>query len=200
MGNEATTIGRVTRCSTRGFIGAARAPEPEIPYFGAFCKADAQQGKSAVIGLIYDISIEDDQLTRQMAAAERPNDEELADQRFVRQVPIEYSALAVGFWSEEKFNYALPPQPPLALALIHALQDDEIRAFTERLDFIPIILSADNLANDELLAAAIQTAASVRSAAERGAFLVDAGRYCARLLANDLTRLENVIRRFCDEK
>lgn len=200
MGNEATTIGRVTRCSTRGFIGAARAPEPEIPYFGAFCKADAQQGKSAVIGLIYDISIEDDQLTRQMAAAERPNDEELADQRFVRQVPIEYSALAVGFWSEGKFNYALPPQPPLALALIHALQDDEIRAFTERLDFIPIILSADNLANDELLAAAIQTAARVRSAAERGAFLVDAGRYCARLLANDLTRLENVIRRFCDEK
>lgn len=197
---EASIIGRVTRCSTRGFVGAARAPEPEIPFFGAFCKAEAQQGKSNVIGLIYDISIEDDELTRQMAAADRPLDEELADQRFVRQVPIEYAALAVGYWSDDKFHYNLPPQPPLALAPIHTLRDEEILIFTKRLDFIPTILSAENLPSDDLLAASIQTAARVRDASERRSFLIDAGRYCARILVNDLTRLENLIHRFAVEK
>jgi hypothetical protein len=200
MNFEPSIIGRVTRCSTRGFVGAARAPEPEIPFFGAFCKAEAQQGISSVVGLIYDISIEDDELTRQMAAADRPPDEELADQRFVRQVPIEYAALAVGYWTEDKFHYRLPPQPPLALAPILALSSSEILAFTERLDFIPTILSAENLPSDDLLAASIHAAAMVRDASERRSFLIDAGRYCAHILVNDLTRLENLIRRFTVEK
>jgi len=57
-------IGRVTRCSTRGFVGAVRLPEPQWPVFGTFCRAEAQQGQSQVIGLIYDLSIEDDELAR----------------------------------------------------------------------------------------------------------------------------------------
>lgn len=187
-------IGRVTRCSTRGYVGALRAPEPELPVFGGFCKAGAQQGKSYVIGVIYNISIEDDELTRQMAATEKPLDEELADQQFLRQVPVEYSVLSIGYQSNDRFIYSLPPQPPLSLASIQVMSSDEILNFTKHLDFIPLILSADNLPADDLLAACLRNAASTRPGPEQTAFLIDAGRTCARLLSNDLNRLDHVLR------
>jgi hypothetical protein len=187
-------IGRVTRCSTSGFVGALRAPEPELPIFGGFCKAGAQHGKSYVIGLIYNISIEDDELTRQMATLENPIQEELADQQVLRQVPVEYSVLSIGYQSNDRYIYSLPPQPPLALATIQVMTSEEILNFTERLDFIPLILSADNLPADELLAASLRKAASVRHGPNQTAFLIESGRYCARLLSNDLNRLDNVLR------
>jgi hypothetical protein len=187
-------IGRVTRCSTRGFVGALRAPEPELPVFGGFCKAGAQQGKSYVIGVIYNISIEDDELTRQMAASNTPLEEELADQQFLRQVPVEYSVLSIGYQSNNRFFYSLPPQPPLALATIQVMTSNEILDFTRNLDFIPLILSADNLPTDDLLAASLRNSASARQGHEQRTFLINAGRYCARLLSDDLNRLDNVLR------
>jgi hypothetical protein len=187
-------IGRVARCSTRGFVGVLHAPEPELPVFGAFCKAGAQQGKSWVIGVIYNISIEDDELTRQMAASEKPIQEELADQQFLRQVPVEYSVLSIGYQSNDHFIYSLPPQPPLALTTVQVMSAKEILDFTKQLDFIPLILSAENLPTDDLLAASLRNAASIRQGTEQTAFLVESGRYCARLLASDLNRLDNVLR------
>lgn len=187
-------IGRVTRCSTRGFVGAIRLPEPDIPTFGSYCKASAQQGQSQVIGLIYDIAIEDDEFTRQIATAEDPPVEQIADHQIVRTVPIEVSALAIGYVRDGDYHQALPPQPPLTLAPIHTLSPEEIFAFTDRLDFLPMILTAATIPVDELLAAAIRGAALARPESERNRFLVEAGRACARLMAKDLVRLENILR------
>jgi len=187
-------IGRVTRCSTLGFVGAVRLPEPDLPSFGAFCKAEAQQGNSQVIGLIYNISIEDDEFARQMAATEGLSPEQLSDHQLNRQVPVEFSALAIGYQRDDQFHYNLPPQPPLTLAPIRALTTAERLAFTQRLDFLPLILSSPNVPVDDLLTAALRQAAQDRSGLERRRFLLEAGRKCARLLDRDLTRLHVVIR------
>ena len=187
-------IGRVTRCSTRGFVGAVRLPEPDLPSFGAFCKTEAQHGHSQVIGLIYDISIEDDEFARQMAAAENLSPEQISDHQYNRQVPVEFSALAIGYQRDDQFHYNLPPQPPLTLAPIRALTPAERTAFTQRLDFIPLILSAPNLPVDDLLTAALRQAAQDRSGIDRKRFLLQAGRECARLLDRDLSRLHVVVR------
>ncbi|MCK4692159.1 MAG: hypothetical protein KAT23_00925 [Anaerolineales bacterium] len=187
-------IGRVTRCSIRGFVGAVRLPEPDLPSFGAFCKAEAQQGHSQVIGLIYDISIEDDEFARQMATAESLSPEQFSDHQYNRQVPVEFSALAIGYQRDDQFHYNLPPQPPLTLAPIRALTPAERMAFTQRLDFIPLILSAPNLPVDDLLTAALRQAAQDRSGGECRRFLLQAGRECARLLDRDLSRLHVVVR------
>jgi hypothetical protein len=194
MPDERTLIGRVTRCSTRGFVGAVRLPEPDLPVFGSFCKAEAQHGQSQVVGLIYDISIEDDELARQLATAENLPPEQLADSQRNRQVPVEYSALAVGYLNGGEFVQRVPPQPPLTLAPILALTPEEVRQFTARLDFLPLVLSAPNLPTDDLLAAALQRAASCRPEHERRPFLLEAGQACARLLSFDLTRLETLLR------
>ena len=187
-------IGRVTRCSTRGFVGAVRLPEPDLPSFGAFCQTEAQHGHSQVIGLIYDISIEDDEFARQMATAENLSPEQFSDHQYNRQVPVEFSALAIGYQRDDQFHYNLPPQPPLTLAPIRTLTPAERMAFTQRLDFIPLILSAPNLPVDDLLMAALRQAAQDRSGVERKRFLLQAGRECARLLDRDLSRLHVVVR------
>ena len=187
-------IGRVTRCSTRGFVGAVRLPEPDVPSFGSFCWTEAQHGHSQVIGLIYDISIEDDEFARQMATTESLSPEQFSDHQYNRQVPVEFSALAIGYQRDDQFHYNLPPQPPLTLTPIHALTPAERMAFTQRLDFIPLILSTPNLPVDNLLTAALRLAARDRSGVDRRRFLLQAGRESARLLDRDLSRLHVVLR------
>jgi len=187
-------IGRVTRCSTRGFVGAVRLPEPEWPVFGTFCRAEAQQGQSQVIGLVYDLSIEDDELARQLAASEALSPEQLADSQVNRQVPVEYHALAVGYLTGDVFTQSLPPQPPLTLAPVYRLTAPQVRLFTDRLDFLPLLVAVPEIPVDDLLAAALKTAAAVRPESERRSYLVRAAAECARLLGRDLTRLESLVR------
>jgi hypothetical protein len=151
MTEDDRPIGRVTRCSTRGFVGAVRLPEPEWPVFGTYCQAEAQQGRSQVIGLIYDLSIEDDELARQLAASETISPEQLADSQVNRQVPVEYRALAIGYRNGERFVQSLPPQPPLTLAPVHRLSIADVRKFTERLEFLQLILAVPEIPVDDLI-------------------------------------------------
>jgi hypothetical protein len=175
-----------------------RLPETDLPVFGAFCKAEAQRGHSNVIGLIYDISIGDDEFARQMAIAEKIEPENIADQQ-ARLLPVEISALSVGYLRGDRYMHTLPPQPPISMAPIYSLSKEEIHAFTSKLDFIPLILSASQLPVDDLLVAALHQAAGARLAEEQRSFLLEAGRECARRLARDLSRLESVIYRLTEQ-
>lgn len=192
--SEGRLIGRVTRCNIQGFAGGIRLTEPDLPTFGGLCQAPAQAGRTSVIGLIYEISIEDDDLARQLAASDLPPTEIRLDQQFVRPIPIEILALSVGFHDGRAYIYDLPPQPPTTLADIHSLPPAEVRSFTRSLDFLPLVLAAPQLPTDSLLAAMLRLAAAAHPEPERRAFLVSAGRECARLLAGDLARLRNLVR------
>jgi len=188
-------IGRVLRSSTLGFAGACRLPEPDVPTFGMFAKAPIQRGTAEVIGLVYDVNIDDDLFARQVAVAEGLDETKIADQQKNRQVPVEFSVLAVGSKNRSGFSQTLPPQPPMTLEPIHKCAPDEIRAFTASLDFIRLVLAAVEVPADELLAAALKAAAEAQPASDREEFLVAAGRECARLLSRDLLRLDNLVRR-----
>ncbi|MGB2895977.1 MAG: hypothetical protein WBB65_07435 [Anaerolineales bacterium] len=190
-------IGRVTRCSSRGYVGAMQISENELPVFGSFCQAEAQGGRSHVIGLVYDISITDDQFARQLAALEEIPQEQIADGQINRQVPVEFSALAVGFRDDDGFHQSLPPQPPLTLASVFSVVPKDAVNFTAQLHFLRTILNAPQLPVDELLATALRISAQARSEGERDRFLIQAGREVARLLAQDLPRLENILRGLC---
>lgn len=193
--NTNTYLGKVTRCSTRGFVGAVRLPGADLPAFGTFCSAEAQQGQSSVIGVVYNISIDDDEFARQMAAADDLPVEEMLDNQRNRQVPVEFSCVSVGYCTQEVFHYNLPPQPPLTLASIHALDKQAVLEFTGKLDFIPLVLSAASLPADLLLAEILHSAAAARPESQRRGYLVEAGRSCARFLGDDLTRLNLIIDR-----
>jgi hypothetical protein len=194
MVNLEEFMGRITRCSTRGFVGAMLTLEADRPVFGSMCKASAQNGQSEVVGVVYDISVEDDPLARIMASTPEAGPELIADQAENRLIPIEYSALSIGYVDDAGPHHSLPPQPPLTMAAIHPLTPDEVRNFTEELRFVALVLAAPNVPTDDLLASTLRLAADTRPREEKDLFIRRAGKECARMLGGDLARLETILR------
>ena len=189
------TIGRLLRSSTTGYVFGCSVPEPEVPLFGAFVRAPAQRGTTDVIGLIYDIVIEDDPFVRQMVATADLPEAYIEDQRVNRQVPIEVAVLAVGYRNRAGFQHSLPPQPPITLDRISACSPAEVLEFTARFDYLRLILDSPDAPADELIAVSLRQAADMRPPEDRLFFLREAGKELARLLNRDLARLENLLRR-----
>ena len=189
------TIGRLLRSSTTGYVFGCSVPEPEVPLFGMFVKAPAQRGQSEVIGVIYNISIEDDPFVRQMIATPNLPETYIQDQRANRQVPLEVSVLAIGYRNGTGYVQSLPPQPPITLDRISACSDSEICDFTQQNDYLRLILDARDAPADQLIAACIQQAAACQPSQDRDRFRRNAGRELAKLMSRDLIRLENLLRR-----
>ena len=189
------TIGRLLRSSTVDYVFGCSVPEPEVPLFGAFVKAPAQRGQSDVIGLIYNIAIEDDPFVRQMIATPDLDEAYIQDQRVNRQVPIEVSVLAIGYRNGGGFIHDLPPQPPITLDRISPCDAAEIKQFTARLDYLRLILFAPDVPADELIAVSLRLAADCQPAEDRDRFLRNAGRELAKMLNRDLARLEKLLKR-----
>jgi hypothetical protein len=190
------TIGRLLRSSTTGFVFGCSVPEPEVPRFADFVTAPAQRGQTHVIGLIYDIVIEDDPFVRQMVATPGLDDAYILDQRENRQVPIEVAVLAVGYTdSEGAIACGLPPQPPITLDSIRPCTPAEVLDCTASFDYLRLVLDSAEVPADELIVRSLRGAALMRAPEDRAFFLRAAGRELARLLNRDLTRLENLLRR-----
>ena len=93
MSDSALRVGRVMRSSTGEFTIGTRLLQADVPRFGAFVRAPSTDG-CQVIGLIYDVLIEDDPFVRQLVTAD--SEEIIRDQRENRQVPATVSVLVVG--------------------------------------------------------------------------------------------------------
>jgi hypothetical protein len=180
------------RSSTGEFTIGAHLRQADVPRFGSFVKAPSTDG-CEVIGLIYDVLIEDDPFVRQMIGAD-VKDEYIRDHRENRQVPATVSVLVVGHCRDGRMVPYLPSQPPAALDLLHTCTDEEVRQFSEDFTYFRTVLNAIDARPDELLAASLRHAAQAR-AGEGREFLVRAGRELARLLAFDAVRLEGLLRR-----
>jgi len=194
MNTKKFRVGRVLRASTRSFVIGCAVMRPDIPAFGSFAWAEGLAPGSAIYGLIYDVSVEDDAFVRQFISA-NPSEEAVLDQRENRQIPIEVSVLATGCGDGDHIYHRLPPQPPVTLDWLYQCSREEVCAFTAKLDYFRLVLETREIPADELLAASLRSAAAARPVEERERFLIDAGRELARLLASDPTRLEGLLRR-----
>ena len=191
MSDAPLRVGRVMRSSTGEFTIGTRLLQADVPRFGAFVKAPSTDG-CQVIGLIYDVLIEDDPFVRQLVTADR--EEIIRDQRENRQVPATVSVLVVGHWRDGQMYAYLPPQPPAALDTLFTCTDEEVIRFTEDFSYFRTVLNAIDARPDELLAASLRHAAAAHPGGGRE-FLVRAGRELARLLAFDAMRLEGLLKR-----
>jgi hypothetical protein len=200
------TIGRLLRSSTTGYVFGCSVPEPDVPRFGDFVKAPAQRGRTNVIGLIYDIIIEDDPFVRQMVAARDLDEAYILDQRENRQVPIEVVVLSIAYYlggerdsgpgaSKGGITCGLPPQPPVTLDSIRPCTAGEMLDCTSSFDFLRLVINAPAVPSDELIVMSLRNAANARPPQDRAIFLRSAGRELARLLSRDLPRLSDILRR-----
>jgi hypothetical protein len=185
-------LGRVTRCSTRGFAGAYPLQGETIPSFGTFCAAP-YQGGGLVIGVVYDINIEDDPLARQLASLDDVPEEQILDSQNNRQIPVEFSVLSLGYQDGERTYQTLPPRPPMTLEPIRLLPEADLIGFTENYTYLSTISQALSLPVEDLLIACVLEAVKVRPESERRRYLVGAGRMLARILVGDLHRLEQIL-------
>lgn len=189
-------VGRVLRASTTGFDCGTRGSRiDERHNFGAFVKVPIAEDRSAcAIGLIYAIRIDDDPLARELVMASVIDNSALIDQRENRMIPVEICVINIGYLAGGALYQSLPPRPPLSLSEVTLCDEGEVHAFTQRTDYLRLILNAKEVPADELLAAAIRYASFAYPAGqERYDFLVQAGRRIAVLLSNDLKRLAHVL-------
>jgi len=195
MSDQSTqlVIGKVLRASTVGFVCGTRSQEIQHPSLGAFVAACCTD-ETQVIGLIFAISIDDDPLVRQIILANNMNTSTQRDQRENRMVPVEIAVVNVGYITGGAVYHSLPPRPPLSLDAVQLCDDDTIRRFTARLDFLRLVLTMKDVPTEELLAASLKHAARCRPREERYGFMVEAGRRLAGLLAHDLPRLQHCLK------
>ena len=204
--NESLTaivIGSVLRADIRGFVVASRIPEPEVPTFGTFVRAPIQQGRADVIGLVYDIRLQDDPFLKNLAVTVMGENtaefrELIRDQQENRINPVEISVVAVGYRHVQDdaplYSYGFPPQPPMILRRIHVCSNEEVGLFTAHPDFMRVLLENNEVPADELIPTAIRRAASLQMPSTRPDFLLACGKYLARYMGYDPMRLEKILR------
>jgi len=197
---NAITIGNVLRADIRSFVVASRIPEPEVPTFGTFVWVPIQQGHSKLIGLVYDIRLQDDPFLRHLAVSvdeTNPQHQEfIADQR-ERAIPVEISVAAVGYCNEDElYRYGLPPQPPMILKQIFVCTPKEVKAITQQPDWIRLLLETRDVPTDALIARTLERSAGLYGnpgTKEREAYLIPALRYLARYMTREPLRLETIL-------
>lgn len=188
-------VGRILRAGTRGFdCGTHSNGIGDMHNFGSFVKAPIANDESVfAIGLIYRVEIKDDQLVTELVMGEHVPFNVLQDQRQNRMIPVEIKVLNIGFMDHLGFVHSMPPRPPMSLSDVELCTPDEIYGFTERFDYFRLILGASEVPTDDLMAAAIRNATTVRPDNEFKGFLVSCGQQIARDLSGDLKRLSHIL-------
>lgn len=198
--NRTIAIGNVLRADIRGFVVASRIPAPEVPTFGTFVRAPIQQDTAELVGLVYDIRLQDDPFLRNLATTVFPgdpqSDEIIRDQRENRVVPVEISVAAIGYRyrAAGAYVYGFPPQPPMILHQIAVCPDAEVREITASPEFMRALLDNRDIPTDELIPATLLRASALREPDDLR-YLIQAGRYMTHELARDPVRVERILRR-----
>jgi hypothetical protein len=196
MAMDGDMIGRVLRASTRGFTSGTHSANIGTRHdFGAFVKVPvANDDNQWVIGLIYAVEVKDDLMISELVMAEAVNPNILRDQRENRLIPVEISVINVGYYTGSGFVHSLPPRPPMSLSAVSLCAADEVVAFTRYPDYLRMILQAAEVPSDDLVAMTLRYAALCYYEGEdRRNFLVESGRYLAKMLSSDLKRLSQIL-------
>lgn len=193
MGNEFRAW--VLRANLTGFRAGCKLLLSDVPNFGDLVKVQVHAG-FVIFGLIYDVTIGDDLVMRQLILADALEPEMIMDQRENRLAPIELSVLSVGYLLDGKIiHHGVPLQPASNLDSMVVCHEAELRVFTDNLAYLGLLLNTPQMPVDELLVVMLRRAAAVRPPEERYQFLVTAGLELARMLRSDLERLERILKR-----
>jgi hypothetical protein len=133
-------VGRLLRANATTYTLGCRIAETDMVRFGSLVRAGSRAGQLEIYGLVYDITIVDDMMVKQLAISAGMTDEQRQDQLERRQVPIEMSVLAIGYREDGSIHRRIPPRPPLSLERVSLCSPEEIRTVTEKLGYLRLIL------------------------------------------------------------
>ena len=104
-----------------------------------------------------------------------------------------FDTLVIGHGQGDALHHYLPPRPPRVHSFVYLCEGDEVRRFTQSLDFLAILLGARAGSVDEVVSACLRRAAVAHD--DERAFLVRVGKELAVLLGGELNRLNAILRR-----
>ena len=166
-------------------------------YGAASLGALVRTGEEPVYAVVCNVTTSPlDPARRPVARGQDEPDEEAVyrnNPQLPRLLRTEFQATIVGHQDGDSLHHYLPSQPPRILAFVYVCEPLEVRAFTERLDFLPLLLTGALPLADEVTAAFLRGVAAAHD--DPDAFLTAAGRQVARFLSRDLQRLDTLLTR-----
>ena len=187
-------IGEVIEASTGQFV--AECYELHLPPpLGSLVKTS--DGDVQIYGVVCNAATESVDPGRRPIARGK---EEATEEGIYRQHPqlskllrTTFDTLVLGHGQGDELHHYLPPHPSRVHSFVYLCEPDEVRRFTQSLDFLPILLGTRAGAVDEIVSACLRQASCAHD--DKRAFLVKAGKELAVLLSGDLNRLNAILRR-----
>ena len=188
-------IGEIIESNTTSFVAGAYQLL-HAPPFGALVRAEGRDG-CAAYGLVYNIETTSREMSGRAIVRGREGmydgDIYLENPDLEAVLQTEFRALIVGYCDSPTIRQHLPAYPPPIHYSVYLCDEDELRRFTERLQFCRTVLNAPDVPQEELLAATLRQAAAAQP--DPHAFLVTAGRSLAVLLREEHARLLAIVER-----
>ena len=194
-------LGEVVEASTTGFTTQCYELY-QAPPLGCLVRSGSLRqahdaDDSAVFGIVWEIATRSMDPARHPIARGRDEDTEedvyLSNPQLSRLLLTEFRAVVVGHRSNGRVYPYLAPQPPRIHSFVYRCDDEELKAFSGSLEFVPILLATPITAPDDVIAAFLRQASASHPDPER--FLIYAGKELASLLGGEMQRLNSLLRR-----
>ncbi len=167
----------------------------DAPPLGSLLRAGSDR---SIYGVVFDVA------TRSMDPARHPiprgeaeeveEDVYLANPQLSRLLLTEVRSIVAGYREDGRTHRRLAPLPPRVYSFVYGCDAEEIRDFTESLEFLPSLLGVSAAEPpDDVIAAFLHLASATHPAPEQ--FMLEAGRELAALLGGQLQRLNLLLRR-----
>ncbi|MBX9572876.1 MAG: hypothetical protein K2X77_28520 [Candidatus Obscuribacterales bacterium] len=193
-------IGEVLSASIKGFIAESWRTNDDFkaadasPHFGSFLKSHSEETGVTVYGVVYDIITGPKDQHHKPVALQMTRDELKREQpQIFSLLKTEWHVACVAYRQGRSAHAGLPPQPPQVHDFVFVLDREELVEITESLEFLRLVSVAPGSMPDELVAAAIRSAARARH--EEYQYLVEAGQHLSKLFREDYDRLGSVLRK-----
>ena len=168
----------------------------EAPSLGCLVKTQDKFGK--IYGVVYNVETHGlDPGRRVVARGENLKVEEeifTANPQLSRLLATDFRVLVVGHAEGENLHHYLPPQSTSIHSFVYICRLEEVKAFTESLDFLSLFMNARiPVSVDEVAGACIRYTSQAHP--DPNAFLIKAGKEMARILSGDVNRLNSLLKR-----
>ena len=185
-------VGEVVEASTAYFLAQCHRLY-DAPPLGALVKSE---GDAPVYGVVAEVTTRSiDPGRRTMAMGEDDPSGDAVYERnpqLARLLATEFRAAVVGHRDAGRVRRYLAPLPPRIHDFVFCCADDETAAFSEALDFLPLLLAVPVGSPDEVVAAFLRRASQAHADPE--AFLLRAGKELAPALGGQFQRLSAILK------
>jgi hypothetical protein len=193
--SETGAFGEIVEADSQSVLAECHALY-RAPAFGSFVRADCVGSGRRHFGVVTRVCSGPFDGNRVVQAHGLPPGElEQKKPHLPTLLRTVFAVRLVGYGNEHGTVPGTAPQPPRLHCFVSPAAPEEVRALTERPDFLRPLTQAQDAPLEDLLASAIRTAGEAWPPAERHARLIAWGKYLARLLRHDYVTLEGVVRR-----